>query len=59
MDESRLESNGGQQYIICYYDDTLRNWDDVISRALNKFKLKAGQVPVLCLPKKKRVLPDD
>jgi len=54
MYESRLEINGGQKYLICYYDRDKTNFDEVISRALNKFKLKSGQVPVLCLPKKER-----
>lgn len=53
MYESRIEINGNQKYLICFYDRDRTNFDEVISRALNKFKLKPGQVPVLCLPKKR------
>ena len=44
--------NGKRHYLKCFYDPERCNYDEVISRALDKFKLKAGHVPVLCLPKK-------
>ena len=51
MQESRLEENGGQRYLVCWYDTERCNWDDVIKRALLKHKID-GKVPVLCLPAK-------
>jgi hypothetical protein len=48
--ESRLEQNGGQRYLIVYYDRKLDNFNDAIKYALEKHRLKVGELPVLCLP---------
>lgn len=54
MYESKLESDGVRKWVVCYYDPKMKNWDDVISRALTKHKLEVGECPVICLPIRKR-----
>lgn len=56
MFESKLEINGeGEKYIVCFYDPRRCNWDEIISNALARHKIEAGECQVLCLPDKKRV----
>jgi hypothetical protein len=50
MFESRLENNGGQKYLIVYYDKRLDDFDRAIKTALLKHKLQPGECAVLCLP---------
>jgi len=52
MYDTRLEINGNQKYLVCYYSASLKNWDEIINRALERHKIKVGECPVLCLPKK-------
>jgi len=53
MHDSRLEINtSGLRYLIVYYNKALDDFNEVISRALQKHKLKVGEVAVLCLPKR-------
>jgi len=52
MHESRLEQNGGQKYLVVYYDQRLDDFDRAIKIALLKHKLEPGECPVLCLPEK-------
>ena len=52
MQESRLEQNGTEQYLIVYYDKRLDDFNDAIETALLKHKLEPGECPVLCLPGK-------
>ena len=53
MYESSLEANGnGQTVLYCFYDRRLKDWDQVIDRALNKHKLRKGEATVICLPRK-------
>jgi len=52
MHESRLEQNGGQKYLVVYYDQRLDDFDRAIKTALLKHKLEPGECPVLCLPEK-------
>ena len=50
--DSRLEINtSGLRYLIVYYNKALDDFNEAISRALQKHKLKVGEVAVLCLPK--------
>jgi len=53
MEDSELKTNSKHKWIVCFYDRDKTNFDEVINRALNKFKLKPGQVPVICLPRKR------
>ena len=54
MLESRLEENGGQKYLVCWYDTERNNWDEVIKRAMLKHKID-DRVPILCLPAEREV----
>lgn len=50
MQDSKLKTSGGQKYLVCWYDTKRCNWDEIISRALERHKLEPGECPVLCLP---------
>lgn len=50
MYDSKLEASSGQKYLTVWYDPNLCNWDEVISRAMERHKLDE-KVPILCLPK--------
>jgi len=52
MSEPKLETKGNHRLLICYYNKKNRDWDGAIAKALAKFNLEPGQVPVICLPKK-------
>jgi len=54
MEDSELKKNGKHKWLVCFYDRNQTNFDEVISRALNKFKLEPGQISVMCLPRKER-----
>ena len=49
---SLLKQNGDKKHLIVYYDRKLDNFSEAIEAALREHGLKAGKVPVLCLPAK-------
>ena len=55
MYESKLINAAGSKFLKCWYDNDLRNWDEVITRALQKHRLKVGEVTILCMPHKKKL----
>ena len=53
MHNSKLESNGSQKYLICYYHPNRRNFTEIIQDAFQRHKIadtEAVKIPVLCLP---------
>jgi hypothetical protein len=58
MYESKLEINGVKKYLVVYYDKALNDFNEAIKTALLKHKLKPGECPVLCLPRKGGDIPN-
>jgi len=52
MHESELKHNGGQKYLLVYYSNERRDWDECIERARNRHKVKEP-ITILCMPRKK------
>jgi hypothetical protein len=40
MQESRIETIGRRQYLICYYDKRKKNYNEVIEAAMKKHGIK-------------------
>lgn len=53
MNESRLESNGKERYLVVYYDCNKTNYDEVIQRAMNRHKIEKP-ITILCMPKSRK-----
>jgi len=53
MHNSKLESNGGQKYLVCYYHKDNMNFTEIIRGAFTRHKIddaEAVTIPVLVLP---------
>jgi len=51
MHESELKENGGQQYLVVYYNRQLKDWDRAIDLAINRHKV-TEPITIICMPRK-------
>jgi len=53
MDQSRIETVGRHRYLICYYNRIRKNYDEVITQAMERHGV-TEKVTVFCYPERKQ-----
>jgi len=53
MDQSRIETVGNREYLVCFYNRAKKNYDEAIKQAMERHGV-TEKVTTFCYPERKQ-----